>query len=290
MPYLNNKPVAARWRSSKQIAGVRAIAVAAYNASDDGAEAVISLKALSNLIEICDQAAHTERAHEHPDDRAPDQLDRPTRANRDEHVNKMRRVGQMKRFWVVQAKQDAPGAKGPLVLTKSLVKVCNLIADYPDLVRSDLAGRLGAIRPISSGWNRVPPDLADAVVEGLDRIKAHLAQTLPPVAATAKPVVKDLRSATQLLDYWHQKLRQPRNPDVNPGFSKASILKVQRLFESHRDVVDASAISFIRSLRDMKVSRYELRYSIADLIRDNIHRVYMHLKDQHLTGARDVLP
>ena len=61
--YHEPKHVSVRWRDSRQISGVRARAVAAYNACSDGATASVELKTLRNLIDICDQAAWTEKGH-----------------------------------------------------------------------------------------------------------------------------------------------------------------------------------------------------------------------------------
>ena len=51
------------WRTSNQIRGVRAQLVVAIRASEDGAHAMVDLKNAQNLIEICDQAMHTEQGH-----------------------------------------------------------------------------------------------------------------------------------------------------------------------------------------------------------------------------------
>lgn len=56
------------WRTSKQIKGTRVNLVGAINACDDGANVVIDIKLARNLVEICDQAIHTEKNHEPPEE------------------------------------------------------------------------------------------------------------------------------------------------------------------------------------------------------------------------------
>jgi hypothetical protein len=51
-------------RNSKQIAGVRAQLVGAINACDNDAYVQVNIKIARNLVEICDQAIHTEKGHE----------------------------------------------------------------------------------------------------------------------------------------------------------------------------------------------------------------------------------
>lgn len=63
-------PLADRWRSSRQIAGIRAQAVAALRQSRNGSDATIDTTSLAALIDICDQAIHTERAQEPPEARS----------------------------------------------------------------------------------------------------------------------------------------------------------------------------------------------------------------------------
>jgi hypothetical protein len=58
-----DEPKELKWRSSRQIAGVRAQLQAAVNRCTDGAEVVLDVKSAWNLLEVCDQAAHTERGH-----------------------------------------------------------------------------------------------------------------------------------------------------------------------------------------------------------------------------------
>lgn len=53
-----------KWRNSKELAGVRSQLKAAINACDDGAYVTLDLKSACNLLEICDQAIHTEKGHE----------------------------------------------------------------------------------------------------------------------------------------------------------------------------------------------------------------------------------
>lgn len=61
------KPQTLPWRTSRQIMGVRSQAVAALNTCADGATAEVDVKTLRNLIEICDQADHTERGRARPE-------------------------------------------------------------------------------------------------------------------------------------------------------------------------------------------------------------------------------
>lgn len=71
----SDKPSYRPWRTSFEILGVRAHAVAALRTCRNGASAEIDVKSLQNLIEVCEQAMHTERGHEHPDVKAPDPRD-----------------------------------------------------------------------------------------------------------------------------------------------------------------------------------------------------------------------
>lgn len=68
MVYIPRKPIHQIWRNSKQIMGVRSIAVAAFNKCSNGSDVTIDITSLRNLIEVCDQAATTERGHESPDE------------------------------------------------------------------------------------------------------------------------------------------------------------------------------------------------------------------------------
>lgn len=72
---MSGKPFYRPWRTSRELAGVRAQGIAALRACRNGATAEIDLKSLENLIEACEQAMQTERGHEHPDARAPDPRD-----------------------------------------------------------------------------------------------------------------------------------------------------------------------------------------------------------------------
>jgi hypothetical protein len=51
------------WRSSRSLAGVRAQLVGAINQCEDGAHVLVDYKTAKNLVEVCDQAIHTERGH-----------------------------------------------------------------------------------------------------------------------------------------------------------------------------------------------------------------------------------
>jgi hypothetical protein len=51
------------WRNSNQIKGVRAQLVGAINACTNGAKIELDIKSARNLVEICDQAIHTEEGH-----------------------------------------------------------------------------------------------------------------------------------------------------------------------------------------------------------------------------------
>jgi hypothetical protein len=51
------------WRNSRQLMGVRSQLVAAINSCDDGAQIKLDIKSAQNLVEVCDQALHTERGH-----------------------------------------------------------------------------------------------------------------------------------------------------------------------------------------------------------------------------------
>lgn len=53
-----------KWRNSRQITGYQRLLAGAVAGCRDGAEVVIDLKTAKALIEICEQAAHTERNHE----------------------------------------------------------------------------------------------------------------------------------------------------------------------------------------------------------------------------------
>lgn len=55
---------ASKWRTAQQIRGVRAMLKRDLNACADGAAVQIDLKTARNLIEVCDQAIHTETEHE----------------------------------------------------------------------------------------------------------------------------------------------------------------------------------------------------------------------------------
>lgn len=52
------------WRDSRSLAGVRSQLVAAVRNCDDGAYVTLDMKTALNLIEVCDQAIHTEKGHE----------------------------------------------------------------------------------------------------------------------------------------------------------------------------------------------------------------------------------
>lgn len=51
------------WRSSTQLRGVKSRVTAAINVCSDGAYVEIDLKTARNLLEVCDQAIHTEKGH-----------------------------------------------------------------------------------------------------------------------------------------------------------------------------------------------------------------------------------
>lgn len=61
--YVGGDVMIRRWRNSQQIAGYQRLLAGAV-AGRNGAEIVIDLKTAKALIEICEQAAHTERNHE----------------------------------------------------------------------------------------------------------------------------------------------------------------------------------------------------------------------------------
>ena len=52
------------WRNSAQLRGVRSQLVAAINACTDGATVDLDIRSARNLVEVCDQAIHTEVGHE----------------------------------------------------------------------------------------------------------------------------------------------------------------------------------------------------------------------------------
>ena len=54
------------WRNSRQIKGVRAQLKGAINSCTDGAYVQLDIKTARNLLEVCDQAIHTEVGHEPP--------------------------------------------------------------------------------------------------------------------------------------------------------------------------------------------------------------------------------
>lgn len=58
------KTVAELWRNSNQLRGVKSNLTAALNQNKDGAYVQLDTKMVRNLIEICDQAIHTEEGHE----------------------------------------------------------------------------------------------------------------------------------------------------------------------------------------------------------------------------------
>jgi hypothetical protein len=51
------------WRDSRSLAGVRSQLVAAINACDDGAYVQVDMSTARNLVQVCDQAIHTEEGH-----------------------------------------------------------------------------------------------------------------------------------------------------------------------------------------------------------------------------------
>ncbi len=53
-----------KWRSSQQLKGVRSQLVAAINACTDGAHVMLDMKSARNLVQVCDQAIHTEVGQE----------------------------------------------------------------------------------------------------------------------------------------------------------------------------------------------------------------------------------
>jgi hypothetical protein len=64
MPRKNTKATEAPpWRNSAQIRGVKSQLTIAINLSENGAYAEVDLKTARNLLEICDQAIHTEEGH-----------------------------------------------------------------------------------------------------------------------------------------------------------------------------------------------------------------------------------
>jgi hypothetical protein len=52
------------WRTSAQLRGVRSQLTQAVNACMDGAYVTLDIKSARNLLEVCDQAIHTEEGHE----------------------------------------------------------------------------------------------------------------------------------------------------------------------------------------------------------------------------------
>jgi hypothetical protein len=63
-PTPSNQPEKIKWRTSSQIAGVRAQLKGAINCCDNGAQIELDIRTARNLLEICDQAIHTERGHD----------------------------------------------------------------------------------------------------------------------------------------------------------------------------------------------------------------------------------
>lgn len=59
-----DEPKKLLWRNSRQLRGVRSQLTVAINTSYNGAYAEVDLKTARNLLEICDQAIHTEEGHE----------------------------------------------------------------------------------------------------------------------------------------------------------------------------------------------------------------------------------
>jgi hypothetical protein len=57
------KTTADTWRTSNQLKGNRANLVGAINACTNGATVEIDIKLARNLVEILDQAIHTEEGH-----------------------------------------------------------------------------------------------------------------------------------------------------------------------------------------------------------------------------------
>ncbi len=51
------------WRNAKRLGGVRSQVVAAINRCMDGAQVELDIKTARNLVEVCDQAIHTEDSH-----------------------------------------------------------------------------------------------------------------------------------------------------------------------------------------------------------------------------------
>lgn len=68
-----------KWRNSKQIAGVRSQLKAALNHCTNGAEVMVDIKTVRNLLEICDQAMHTEMGHEMPESWPDEEKEREER-------------------------------------------------------------------------------------------------------------------------------------------------------------------------------------------------------------------
>lgn len=55
-----------KWRNSRQLRAYRAILDKAARTSSDGATVTLDITTAMALAQICAQAEHTERNHEHP--------------------------------------------------------------------------------------------------------------------------------------------------------------------------------------------------------------------------------
>lgn len=51
------------WRNTAQLKGVRAQLKGALNACTNGAQVEVDIKTVRNMLEVCDQAIHTEEGH-----------------------------------------------------------------------------------------------------------------------------------------------------------------------------------------------------------------------------------
>lgn len=60
------KVVKLTWRDSRSIAALKAKLQAAIHRTPDGTRVAIEFGTAQSLLEICDQAIHTERGHEQP--------------------------------------------------------------------------------------------------------------------------------------------------------------------------------------------------------------------------------
>lgn len=59
-----NKTVVMNWRGVNSLRGVKSALTRARNSSEDGATCEVPLGLIATLIEVLDQAIHTEEGHE----------------------------------------------------------------------------------------------------------------------------------------------------------------------------------------------------------------------------------